>query len=336
MSPARVPAPPSSPNPLRLQGPDPRSRGLIEAFLDRMRAERNAAVNTCLAYARDLHAAGGFLQTNLARTSLADAGEDDLRGYIETLATAASRTQARHLSALRQFFRFLVSEGIRSDDPTQGLASPRLGKPLPKALTETEVQALLTAAMHEPGAAGARLRALLEVLYAAGLRISELVNLTTTSVQPQRGMVRVLGKGGKERCIPLGEPALKALATWIHHRDTLLGPRRATCPWLFPSPAHGGQRPLTRQRFFQLVREAGIAAGLAPDRLSPHVLRHSFATHLVEHGADLRSVQVFLGHADLGTTQIYTRVASDHLARALAEHHPLGRRACLKGPTPEE
>jgi integrase/recombinase XerD len=294
----------------------------ISAFLDMMLAERNAAANTRAAYARDLEDAAQFLTRR--KTVLAEAGEDDIRAYILSLRKFAPRTQARRLSALRQYFRFLCSEQIRGEDPTRNLDTPKLGRPLPKYLSEDEVASLLKAVSRLKGEETARLKAMLELLYAAGLRVTELVSLPLGSLLFDRSLVRVRGKGGKERLVPIGEPAIAALKNWLEHRKKMPGAKRAS-QFLFPSSGgHTGY--ITRQRFFQMLKGIGVQAGIAPERLSPHVLRHAFATHLIEHGADLRSVQTMLGHADIATTQIYTHVASARLSRTVAEHHPLARK----------
>ena len=297
--------------------------GLIGAFLDMMLAERNAAVNTRAAYARDLTDVTGFLARK--KIDLADASEDDLRGYLKSLGKNSAKTQARRLSALRQFFRFLCSEKYRQEDPTRVIDAPKLGRSLPKYLSEAEVTRLLDTVARYPGDDGIRLRAMLELLYAAGLRVSELVTLPINSLQFDRALVLVKGKGGKERIVPLGEPAIVAVKTWLVVRKRILGDKNSI-PYLFPSLARGKIAPITRQRVFQLLKELALAAKIDPKRLSPHVVRHAFATHLIEHGADLRSVQTMLGHADIATTQIYTHVAGDRLNRTVAEHHPLAQK----------
>lgn len=293
----------------------------LDAFLDMMLAERNAAANTRLAYRRDLLDAATFLASR--KVELSQANEDDVRAYIQSLRAAAPRTQARRLSALRQYFRFLASEKTRADDPTRNIDAPRLGRSLPKYLSEEEVLSLFKVIKKTPGAEGARVRALIELLYAAGLRVTELVGLPINAVLMDRGLVQVRGKGGKDRMVPLGDPAVAAVQEWLPWRKEVLG-EKWTSPFLFPS---FGSRThyLTRQRFFQILKKIGLQAGIAPERLSPHVLRHAFATHLIEHGADLRSVQTMLGHADIATTQIYTHVATDRLTKTVVEHHPLGR-----------
>jgi integrase/recombinase XerD len=295
-----------------------RTSSLIESFLDMMLAERNAAANTRAAYLRDLTDAAHYLANK--GHNLADTSEDELRDYLQSLGKTAARTQARRLSVLRQFFRFLCSEHHRKDDPSRAIDAPKLGRSLPKYLSEDEVKKLLTVVGRMRGAEGARLKAMLELLYASGLRVTELVSLPLGGVQFDRGFVQVKGKGGKERVVPLGEPAIAAIKAWLPFRKTALGDKFKSV-YLFPS--HNGAKHLTRQRLFQMLKEIGIAARLDPKRLSPHVLRHAFATHLIEHGADLRSVQTMLGHADIATTQIYTHVASDRLSKMVEEHHPL-------------
>ena len=303
------------PHPKQTSAPEMRFHAHIESFLDMMLAERNAAANTRAAYARDLNDAALFLARK--KIDLVDASEDDLRAYLHSLGKNAARTQARRLSALRQFFRFLCSENHRKEDPTRSLDAPKLGRTLPKNLSEDEITSLLNTVATYPPADGIRLRAMLELLYAAGLRVTELVSLPTIAIQFTRCVVLVKGKGGKERVVPLGEPALHALKEWLPLR-------RTNSPFLFPSPTRLNA-PITRQRFFQLLKELALAANIDPKRLSPHVVRHAFATHLIEHGADLRSVQSMLGHADIATTQIYTHVASDRLTRTVTEHHPLAK-----------
>ena len=298
---------------------------VIESFLDMMLAERNAAANTRLAYQRDLADAAGFLSKR--KVDFEAAGEEDIRAYIVSLKEASPRTQARRLSALRQFFRFLASEKMRLDDPTRNIDAPKMGRSLPKYLSEEEVLALLKAVGKLGSYEGARLKAMLELLYASGLRVTELVSLPMGAVLFDRGLVQVRGKGGKERMVPLGDPAVAALKKWMDFRKAAHkeDAARAKQTFLFPS-AQSKTGYITRQRFFQLLKQLGIEAGIAPERLSPHVLRHAFATHLIEHGADLRSVQTMLGHADIATTQIYTHVATDRLTKTVAEHHPLAGR----------
>ena len=304
--------------------PDP----LVERFLEMLMAERNAARNTREAYQRDLSALAGFLLRR--KKALREADVDSLRAYLGSLAASgmAPRSQARKLSAMRQFYKFLAAEGERADDPTATLDSPRLGRPLPKLLDEKEVIALIDAARAMPaGAERCRIVLLLELLYGAGLRVSELVGLPLAAVLRQAKVLVLRGKGGKERMVPLGEPARAALADYLAERDFFLVKGKPS-PWLFAS--RGARGHLTRQRLAQLLKSLAPAAGIDPSRLSPHVLRHAFATHLLDHGADLRSVQKMLGHADIATTQIYTHVAGDRLTRLVESHHPLSARARRK------
>ncbi|MCC6467554.1 MAG: site-specific tyrosine recombinase XerD [Alphaproteobacteria bacterium] len=305
-----------------------------EAFLEMMAAERGAAENTLAAYRRDLADAEAFLKRR--RAALADADTEGLRAYLRHLARQgmSARTQARRLSALRQFYRFRLGEGQRTDDPTAALDAPSLGRPLPKALDEAEVMALIEAAAKWQGPEGLRLAAALELLYATGMRVSELVALPLAAVAADRPAILVRGKGGKERMVPLGEPARRAVAAYRDVREGFIargktaGPRPES-PYLFPSRGGGGH--LTRHRLGQLLKELAAKAGIKPAKVSPHVLRHAFATHLLDHGADLRSVQKMLGHADIATTQIYTHVVKERLVRTVRDHHPLARRGGGRG-----
>jgi integrase/recombinase XerD len=303
----------------------PMSRRL-EAFVEMLAAERGATRLTLAAYRNDLTDLAGFLAKRGMALEAADAAA--VHDYLGAAATRrlAPRTLARHLSAMRQFFRFLVSDGARTDDPTAGLDTPRLGRPLPKILAETEVGRLIEAAALWPGDEGVRLRCLLELLYATGLRVSELIGLPLAAAQRDPQFLLVRGKGGKERVVPLSVPARRALAAYLECRLRFL-PKKAdgkTARWLFPS--RGADGHLTRQRCGQLLKELALSAGLDPAVLSPHVLRHAFASHLLDHGADLRSVQQMLGHADIATTQIYTHVQSDRLRRLVETAHPLAHR----------
>ncbi len=290
-----------------------------EAFLEMMSVERGASPNTLDAYARDLADLDGFLirrgTTPIAATAA------DLSAYMRALADAglASRTQARRLSCLRQFYAFTYAEGWRADDPTSRLDSPRLGRVLPKVLGEDEVDALLAAARDLAPPQGVLMTALLELLYATGLRVSELVGLPYSAVARDPDMMVVRGKGGKERLVPLSPPARRAVRAWLEIRAGLLGKKPSK--WLFP--AHGKAGHLTRSAFAKHLIKVGMAAGIDPRRLSPHVLRHAFATHLLAHGADLRVVQELRGHADIATTEIYTHVLDEPKTRLVQTHHPL-------------
>lgn len=293
----------------------------VGRFIEALVAERNASANTRAAYQRDLTDLNSFVAKR--GRDCVTARSDDLHAYLQSLRQRAAATQARRLSALRQFYKFLCSEKLRRDDPSRDLTAPKRGRNLPKYLSRDEVAALCDAAYALPGPEGARLKALIELLYAAGLRVSELVALPLAAFTAAP-VLRIKGKGGKERLVPLGALARAALADYVKQRKAFL-PLGQNSPFMFPSRrAQTGH--LTRQRFFQLLREVGLSVGIMPERLSPHVLRHAFATHLLEGGADLRSVQQMLGHADIGTTQIYTHVASDRLAATVAAHHPLAKR----------
>lgn len=295
----------------------------IEAFLEMCAAERGASKNTLEAYARDLKDFAGFLARRKLKPEAADT--KTIRAYLGRLADAglAPRTQARRLSAIRQFHRFLYGEGVRGDDPCQTIDAPGLGRPLPKLLSEDDVERLIEAAHAATGPEGLRLAALVEALYATGMRVSELVGLPLAAVKRDPRFLLVRGKGGKERIVPLSEPALEAIGAYLAVRDRFLRAGRPS-PHLFPSRSREGR--LTRQRFGQMLKALAAEAGLDPAKVSPHVLRHAFATHLLAHGADLRAVQTMLGHADISTTQIYTHVLEERLKRLVAQHHPLAKR----------
>ena len=295
----------------------------LEAFLEMLAAERGAARLTLVAYRNDLVDLSGFLAARGLALDGADSGA--LHDYLAAAGTRrlAPRTLARRLSALRQFYRFLLTEGLRTDDPTSGIDTPRLGRPLPKMLSEAEVARLIDTAEKWPDEEGVRLRCVLELLYATGLRISELVTLPLAAAQRDPRFMLVRGKGGKERVVPLSPPSRTTLAAYLACRKAFLPDGQAS-RFLFPSRGREGY--LTRQRCGQLLKELALGAGLDPARLSPHVLRHAFASHLLDHGADLRSVQQMLGHADIATTQIYTHVQNERLRRLVETAHPLARR----------
>ncbi|MFO0987499.1 MAG: site-specific tyrosine recombinase XerD [Alphaproteobacteria bacterium] len=294
----------------------------IEAFLEMLVAERGAARNTIDSYRRDLADVESFLARR--DRGIEAASTTDLRDYLAALNAggATASTAARRLSAMRQFFRFLYSEGVRGDDPTTTIESPRRGRPLPKLLSEDEVSQLLARARAKRGPEGLRLTALLETLYATGMRVSELVSLPLSAVARDPRYILVRGKGGKERLVPLSEPAREALNGYKSVRGQFCR-NGVESPYLFPS--RGGSGYLTRHRFAQLLKQLSIEAGIAPAKVSPHVLRHAFATHLLNRGADLRSVQQMLGHADIATTQIYTHVLDERLKSLVETHHPLAR-----------
>ena len=262
-------------------------------------------------------------------TDEANVDTDNIRNYLATLTARclSPATSARRLSALKHFFRFLYSENIRSDDPTTIIDAPKKGRALPKVLSEEEVTLLLNVAAKDVSPEGVRLRALLELLYATGLRVSELVSLPYDAVPNDKDIILVRGKGNKERLVPMGQPAKSALAEYKAVRRHYLK-NDQTSPWLFPSAAKQGH--LTRQRFGQRLKELARLAEIDPAKVSPHALRHSFASHLLAHGADLRAVQQMLGHADISTTQIYTHVLDERLKQLVADKHPLAHAKVAK------
>lgn len=287
-------------------------RQLIAAFIEMMAAEAGAARNTLLAYARDLNGASRLLAGQLASAE---------PGTLERLGEAwlplSRATVARKSAALRRFFAFLHDEGFRADDPSNALPRPGAERRLPKILDHEAVAALFREVERrkgEGGTGGLRLAALLELLYGSGLRATELVSLPRNSISPDKPFLILRGKGGRERLVPISDRARAAVSEWAAHvpKDSV---------YLFPS----GNKHLSRVRLYQLVREIAADAGIPPDRISPHVLRHAFATHLLEGGADLRAVQLLLGHADIATTQIYTHVDSRRLVELVNSRHPLAR-----------
>jgi integrase/recombinase XerD len=290
---------------------------VIERFADLLWMERGLSVNTLSAYQSDLRAFTGWLGRERGR-GLVEASRLDLLDYLAVLSLAGRkpRSAARLVSCLRQFYRHLLRQGLIAEDPSARLDAPKLGRPLPKTLTEAEVDALL-ASPPTDDARGWRDRAMLEVLYATGLRVTELVTLTPQSVSLVQGVVRVVGKGDKERLVPLGEEAVAWLERYVASaRPEILQGR--VCGCLFPTAR---SCCMTRQAFWQLIKRYALQAGIGKP-LSPHTLRHAFATHLLNHGADLRVVQMLLGHSDLSTTQIYTHVARERLKQLHALHHP--------------
>jgi integrase/recombinase XerD len=292
----------------------------IEAFLEMMAVERDASPHTLSAYGRDLTDADAGTASGLMK-----ADEAEIEAWYASLASRglSAATQARRRSAVRQFYRFVLGEGWRTDDPSRRLDAPKQGRSLPKVLSREEIERLLGVVAARDGHAGLRLIALLELAYASGLRVSELLALRVEAVRRDPAWLIVRGKGGKERLAPLNSSAREAVKAWLVARDAARPPQAPDSPWLFPSAAAKGH--LTPRRFAQLLDQAAIEANINPARVSPHVLRHAFATHLLEGGADLRVVQTLLGHADIGTTQIYTHVATDRLTQVVTQHHPLAR-----------
>lgn len=309
---------------------EPGAARWISTFLDAAAAEKGAARNTLLAYGRDLSAWADWLEARGQRVETAS--REDVEGFLvacdaEGLATA---TRARRLSAVKQLYRFAHEEGWRTDNPALRIAGPGTQRSLPQTLTEAEVEALLARAPRHGRTEAERMRnaALVEVLYATGMRVTELVTLPAAAVRGDPQMILVKGKGDKERLVPLSRPARAALAAWLAVRDAEEDKRRkaghSLSKFLFPGPGVEGH--LTRQNLYALLKAMALAAGIDPGKITPHRLRHAFATHLLAHGADLRAIQTLLGHADLSTTEIYTHVLDEHLRTLVLTHHPLARR----------
>lgn len=303
--------------------------GWVEPFLEAMIAERGAARNTIAAYARDLTDFRTWLAARGG--SLADADRAAIEAYLAALEAAgrAPSTRARRLSAIRRFYHFVLTEGWRAEDPAAGIGGPRPGRRLPGTLEIKEVDQLLAEADRQAaeGVKGVRLRCMVELLYATGLRVSELVSLPAAAARGDPRMLLVRGKGGRERMVPLSVPARAALRAWLADRDTTeeaahqAGGRPS--PHLFPSRGKLGH--LTRIGFYQALKELAVRAGVDRDRVTPHRIRHAFATHLLANGADLRAIQQMLGHADVSTTEIYTHVLDERLRQLVLQKHPLAR-----------
>src|SRR2546429_324820 len=304
----------------------------LEAFLEMLAAERGAAQNTLQAYRRDLEDFLAFLEHRAK--SLAAVAPAEIGAYLRVMSETglAPASRARRLSAIRQLFKFLVAEGVMAEDPVLGFAGPKQGRPLPKTLSVAEVDRLIETARLRTQRTGGRdrvralrLHALIETLYATGLRVTELVTLPRSVLAGDGRVLTVKGKGGRERIVPLTPAARAALDRYLNvgREGDGLAPMLTT-KWLFAS--RGAEGHLTRQRLGQDLKELAEEAGLDPDRVSPHVLRHAFASHLLDRGADLRSVQQLLGHADISTTQIYTHVLEERLKKLVLEHHPLAVR----------
>ncbi|MCB9973435.1 MAG: site-specific tyrosine recombinase XerD [Rhodospirillales bacterium] len=317
--------------------PKPDLHPSVDAFLDMLTTERGAALNTRHAYWRDLADVSLYLKNN-RNADVHNAKTDDIKAYLKDLGekkhtkgtnenTIAVRTVARRLSALRQFYRFIISESMREDDPTSTIESPKQSRTLPKTLSESEVTKLIETAMEGGGADSMRLVCLIEMLYATGLRVSELVGLPISSISEDNQFLMVSGKGGRDRIVPLTEGAQKAITNYLEVRQQFVGPEDQVKQekWLFPSRTSDSGH-LTRQRFAQLLKDLAHAAKIDSDRVSPHVLRHAFATHLLSNGADLRSVQKMLGHADIATTQVYTQIIGENLKNTVEEKHPMSKK----------
>ncbi|MFQ5563210.1 MAG: site-specific tyrosine recombinase [Parvularculaceae bacterium] len=297
---------------------------LIGMFLEMMAVERAAADNTLKNYGRDLDRFAVFARKR--GETLETAGADDIAVWLAELEQAglAASTAALKVSALRQFYQFLYAEGLRGDNPARAIDRPRARRPLPEVLTIDEVDRLLAASRSGDDPKAVRFRAMIEILYAAGLRVSELVALPAAAARSGERTLIVRGKGDKERLVPLTRAALDAVTDYLAVRGKFTPTDKSASPWLFPSRGKTGH--VTAARFAQMLKNAAAAAGIDPARVSPHVLRHAFATHLLEGGADLRSVQQMLGHADIATTQIYTHVAQERLKNLVLTKHPLAKK----------
>ena len=298
---------------------------LIDSFLNMLVAERGATVNTVSAYLNDISHFKKYLTESEIDSKIESCSKDSISNYIKYLSKNGlnPRTATRRLSSLRQFFLFLQSENHRSDNPTNNVDGPRQIKSLPKLLSEEEVEQLFEQANQMVGPEGTRLVCLLEIVYAAGLRVSELISLPNTVLSQDQNILLVRGKGGKERLVPLTISAIDSINAYREVRHVFLKSNRES-KFLFPSRSKEGF--LTRRRVGQLLKDLAVASNINPKKVSPHVLRHAFATHLLDHGADLRSLQKMLGHADISTTQIYTHVLSKRLMSVVSSHHPLTKK----------
>lgn len=301
-----------------------KDRHTFEAFLEMMAAERGASRNTLAAYRRDLEGFTEFLQARGGAVHNVD--RNTIENFLASLKKEgmSARTAARKLSSLRQFFSFLYSEKIRSDNPTATATAPKMARTLPKTLQQESVQRLFDEAANDQSLKGLRMQAMVELMYGGGLRVSELVSLKRTALQIRDGVMAdflvVLGKGSKERLVPISGKAKEALMQYLAASETKNSPSSL---WLFPG---SNGKPMTRHNFAILLKKLALKAGVDPSALSPHTLRHSFASHLLEGGADLRVIQELLGHADISTTQIYTHVAGAGLKKLVEEKHPLAKK----------
>lgn len=318
--------------PKRSLSPNHSSNGrrFVEQFIEMMVAERGASANTVAAYQRDLF--DFLIYIEKAGDSLTAIPREKVEAFLAGLSKAglSAQTVARKLSALRQLFQFMYTEKLRADNPTATLETPRMGKRLPQTLTVEDMKGLLEAARADSSPKGLRLQAMVELMYGAGLRVSELVGLKLSALQAKEGATKidtdfllVRGKGNKERLVPVHGRAREALSNYLAVRPQFMQEKKAS-PWLFPY--HRADGYLTRQQFGVLLKELAVKANIDPEKLSPHTLRHSFASHLLEGGADLRVIQELLGHSDISTTQIYTHVAGERLKKLVQENHPLAKK----------
>ena len=308
----------------------------INSYLEMLASEKGAAQNTISAYDRDLIDIDLFMQSR--NTSVEAAKTADIKAYVDELTNktqikgdrknkTTARTVARRISALRQFYKFIISEGVREDEPTSTIEAPKQKRTLPKILTEEEMNHVIKVAGQKGNASSKRLVCLLEMIYSTGLRVSELVSLPLTAYQEDSQFMIVDGKGGRERMVPLTSAAQKALAEYVANRKGFIGEGDdgTQAQWLFPSKT-SLKGHLTRQRFAQMLKDLSKAAGMPMGKVSPHIIRHAFATHLLKNGADLRAVQKMLGHADIATTQIYTHMLDEEVNEKVQAKHPMGQK----------
>ncbi|MFW0777997.1 MAG: site-specific tyrosine recombinase XerD [Rickettsiales bacterium] len=308
-------------------------RGFADQFLEMMAAERGAARNTLDAYRRDINEFMGYAARK--KTNLSSIARSDIEKFLSSLKNSglSAQTVARKLSAIRQLFAFLYTENLRKDNPAATLETPKLAKRLPKTLNADDIIALITAAREDESPKGLRMTAMLELMYGAGMRVSELVSLKLSALQMKEDVLRVeteflliTGKGNKERLVPIGEQARTALSRYLEVRKVFVPQTKSKIanPWLFPY--HRADGYITRQQFGVMLKELAVKAGIDSAKISPHTLRHSFASHLLEGGADLRVIQELLGHSDISTTQVYTHVAGARLKKLVKEKHPLAKK----------
>lgn len=316
--------------------PRPKVSQWIDRYLEMLASEKGAAQNTIAAYDRDLIDIDLFMQSR--NTSVEAAKTADIKAYLDDLTNktqikgdrknkTTARTVARRISALRQFYKFIISEGVREDEPTSTIEAPKQKRTLPKILTEEEMNHVITVAGKKGNAASKRLVCLLEMIYSTGLRVSELVSLPLTAYQDDSQFMIVDGKGGRERMVPLTSAAQKALTDYVSVRKAFIGESDdgTQAQWLFPSKT-SIKGHLTRQRFAQMLKDLSKAADMPMGKVSPHIIRHAFATHLLKNGADLRAVQKMLGHADIATTQIYTHMLDEEVNEKVQASHPLSKK----------
>lgn len=321
--------------------PRPQVSKWINSYLEMLASEKGAAQNTIAAYDRDLIDVDLFMQSR--NTSVESAKVADINGYIDALTNKTQikgdrenkttpRTVARRISALRQFYKFIISEGVREDDPTSTVEAPKQKRTLPKILTEEEMNHVIKVAGEKGTPASKRLVCLLEMIYSTGLRVSELVSLPLTAYQEDSQFMIVEGKGGRERMVPLTSAAQKTLQDYVNNRKVFIGENDngTQAQWLFPSKT-SIKGHLTRQRFAQMLKDLSKAAGMPMGKVSPHIIRHAFATHLLKNGADLRAVQKMLGHADIATTQIYTHMLDEEVNEKVQANHPLSKKSSANG-----